>query len=69
MAANEFVQVRVTPPERERVDKITKGVSDRFPGLVTKAAVMRAALRIGLKALERHPNKVLEGGPEAAPSR
>lgn len=56
-----WLQVRVDPVERNRADRIIKCVRERLP-IATRAGVVRAALRIGLDALEKDPGLAVSRG-------
>ncbi len=65
-AANEWLQVRVTEAERKKTDELLKRVQEACP-ILTRAQVLRAALREGLAVLDADPSKAVTGGaPRAA---
>jgi hypothetical protein len=50
--ADQMLAVRVTVTDVERLDAVVA----RSPGLLTRHALARAAMRIGLDAIERDPS-------------
>ena len=56
---SEQIGLRVTPSERERLDVL----AERFP-LVGRSGIVRAALLVGLDAIEAHPGILIGERPK-----
>lgn len=57
--------VRVDPAEGERFDRILAALVAEIP-IANEAALMRAALRIGLDQLEANPSLALQEGAKGS---
>lgn len=53
-----WVNVRCSPDQRKRMDQIVAGLEGRFP-VVTRAAILRRALDLGIAELERNPKALM----------
>lgn len=56
--------LRVTARDQDRIERLAQRIQ-----IATTAAVMRAALRVGLDALERDPALIFETQPVGSPER
>lgn len=59
MAASEWVNLRVTGAEKKRAEDVIESVRRECP-ILTRAQVLRAALREGLVALGKNPKRAVQ---------
>lgn len=59
MTANEWVNLRVTGDEKDKSDAVIQSVQDVYP-ILTRAQILRAALREGLAVLAKRPRRALQ---------
>lgn len=62
-----FINVRMLPNDQREVARVARAVSARLPD-VSRAVVIRAALRLGLEALERDPSLIVKPATVTAPA-
>lgn len=60
----EALYLRIAPDDIRRLDAL----AERIP-VVSRNGIARAAMRLGLAALDADPRRILEGGPPAKRGR